>query len=79
MASKTDFGKSVLKKLIDEDKTTKWLQDEITARTGLFVDASYLNKALTGQYVSPRIIESIVDITGVEYSVNEDQSKKPDN
>lgn len=62
MAVKTPFGKQVLKKLVDVNKNQKWLQDEITAKTGLYVDSSYLNKALTGKYVSPKIVQAIREI-----------------
>ena len=62
MAIRTDFGKEVMKRLIDRDLSTKWLQEEITRREGIFVDASYLRKALTGQYVSPRLIMAIREI-----------------
>lgn len=63
--SLTKFGKKVRHRLIDLDKNQKWLQDEITAKTGLYCDSSYLYKAQTGQYVSSKLIEAIRDILDI--------------
>lgn len=67
MTERTTFGKNVLKKLVDEDKTQKWLQGEITAKTNLYVDSSYMNKILTGKSASPKVINAICEILGIEY------------
>jgi hypothetical protein len=72
LTEKTSFGKEVLKKLVDVGKNQKWLQDEITAKTGLYVDSSYMNKALTGKYVSPKLVEAIREILDLPDPVNKE-------
>ena len=62
MDSLTEFGKDIKRKLIDLGKNQKWLQDEVTARTGLYCDSSYLYKAMSGKYVSPNLIAAICEI-----------------
>ena len=58
----TDFGKSVKFALIDEGKTLTWLSAEVTKKTGLYLDSSYMNKILTGQKNPEKIIDAIKEI-----------------
>ena len=58
----TDFGKSVKFALIDEGKTLTWLSEEVTKKTGLYLDSSYMNKILTGQKNPEKIIDAIKEI-----------------
>lgn len=58
----TPFGLCVKTELLRRGKTQTWLQNEVTARTGLFLDDSYIYKILTGQRNAPRIIQAIRDI-----------------
>lgn len=62
MAMLTDYGKRVKHRLIDIDKTQKWLQDEVTKKTGLYMDRSYMTKILTGQLATPKIVSAINEI-----------------
>ena len=57
-----DFGKTVKKRLIDLDKTQKWLMEQIADKTGLYVDGFYLYKILTGQRNAPKITAAIMEI-----------------
>lgn len=57
-----DFGKTVKKRLVDLDKTQKWLMEEIADRTGLYIDGYYLNKILTGQRHPEKIVSAIKEI-----------------
>lgn len=64
----TDFGKVVKKKLIDMDKTQKWLRTEIVNRTeGVnFLDSSYFQKILRGERSPQKIVDAICEILEIE-------------
>lgn len=62
----SDFGLSVKTELLKKGKTQKWLEEEITKKTGLYVDSGYMHKILTGQRNAPKIVESICDILNIE-------------
>ena len=57
-----NFGKEVKKKLVDIDQTQKWLMDQISKKTGLYMDSFYLYKILTGQSANPKIVVAIREI-----------------
>ncbi len=57
-----DFGKEVKKKLVDIDQTQKWLMEQISVKTGLYMDGFYLHKILTGQSANPKIVAAIREI-----------------
>ena len=61
-----DYKRRVLHALIDRGVPQTWLCREIAARTGLFIDGSYLSKVLSGRRESPKIRAAIRDILGVE-------------
>lgn len=65
MANLTDYGKRIKHRLIDMDRTQKWLQDEISERTGLYMDRSYMTKILTGQLSTPKVVSAINEILGI--------------
>ena len=62
----TDFGLAVKVKLLEQGKTQKWLEDEVSNRTGLFVDSSYMCKILTGQREAPKITAAIKEILKIK-------------
>lgn len=62
----SDFGLSVKTELLKKRRTQKWLEEEITKRTGLYVDSGYMHKILTGQRNAPKIVESICEILDIE-------------
>ena len=62
----TDFGLSVKTELLKQGKEQKWLAEEITKRTGLYVDNGYMYKILTGQRNSPKIVEAICEILKIK-------------
>ena len=66
MADLTDYGKKIKHKLIDIGKTQKWLQEEVTTKTGLYMDTSYMGKILTGQLSTPKVVSAINRILGLE-------------
>lgn len=61
-----DFRKKVKKRLIDLEKTQKWLEEQIRERTGLFVDSSYLNKIYSGERAAPKIVSAIREILDIK-------------
>ena len=65
----SDFGLVVKTELLKKRRTQKWLEEEITQRTGLFVDNGYMYKILTGQRNAPKIVEAICEILNIENEV----------
>lgn len=61
-----DFRKQVKYRLIDLEKSQKWLEEEVSKKTGLFVDASYLNKIYNGQRNAPKIVDAICEILDIK-------------
>ena len=62
----TDFGLTVKTKLLQEGKDQKWLEEETSKRTGLYVDRGYMYKILTGQRNAPKIVEAICEILNIK-------------
>lgn len=61
----TPFGLCVKTELLRRGKTQKWLEEEVTARTGLFMDSGYAYKILTGERNAPKIIQAIREILDI--------------
>lgn len=62
----SDFGLCVKTELLRMGKEQKWLEEEITERTGLYTDSGYLYKILTGQRNAPKIVEAICEILNIQ-------------
>ena len=58
----TDYGKAVRQKLIAEEKTQRWLEEQITEKTGLYCDRSLLNRIFTGEMPGKKIVSAINEI-----------------
>ncbi|MCI8601074.1 MAG: XRE family transcriptional regulator [Oscillospiraceae bacterium] len=67
----TPFGLYVKTKLLQCGKTQKWLESEINARTGMYVDDSYLYKIFTGRRSAPKISQAIQEILQLEDAAGE--------
>jgi hypothetical protein len=67
----TQFGLCVKTELLRRGKEQKWLEEQISAKTGLFVDNGYMYKILTGQRNAPRIVQAICEILGIDEAVEE--------
>lgn len=65
MAS-TEYSKRVKKRLIDLDKSQKWLIESVKERTGLFLDSAYLSRILKGERNPKKIIRAINEVLEVE-------------
>lgn len=55
----TEYSKQIKKRLIDIDKSQKWLVDEVQKETGLFFDGAYLSKIVNGNRNAPKIVAAI--------------------
>ena len=65
----SDFGLAVKTELLKRGKTQKCLEEEVTKRTGLYLDRGYVHKILTGQRNAPKIVEAICEILEIEKKV----------
>lgn len=62
----TDFGLCVKTELLRRGKDQKWLEEQVSKRTGLFVDNGYMYKILTGQRNAPKIVAAIREELNLE-------------
>lgn len=62
----TPFGKEVKKRLVDLEQSQNWLMQQITEKTGLFVDSSYMHKVFTGERNAPKIVQAIKEILEIK-------------
>lgn len=62
----TEYAKTVKKKLIDMDKSQAWLINQITEKTGLYMDDGYISKIFRGKNNPPKIIAAINEILELE-------------
>lgn len=61
----TDYGIEVRTRLMRMGQTQTWLEQEVTRRTGLYVDSSYMYRILTGQRAAPKVVCAINEILGI--------------
>ena len=62
----TEFGLCVKKRLLYLGMPQKELEQIVSERTGLFVDAGYMYKILSGQREAPKISEAIRDVLQID-------------
>lgn len=58
----TRFGKEIKKRLVDADRDQKWLIEQVSLKTGLYFDRSYLHKIMTGKLNTPSVVSAICEI-----------------
>lgn len=61
-----DFRKKVKYRLIDLEKSQKWLEEQVREKTGLFVDSSYLTKIFNGDRNAPKVKSAICEILDIK-------------
>ena len=61
-----DFRKKVKYRLIDLEKSQKWLEEKVREKTGLFVDSSYLTKIFNGERNAPKIKSAICEVLDIK-------------
>ena len=67
----SDFGLAVKTELLRIGKEQKWLEEEVSKETGLYVDNGYMYKILTGQRNAPKIVVAIRAILNIQEDVND--------
>lgn len=60
-----DYKKTVKKRLIDIDKTQRWLCEEVSKKTGLYVDDSLLKRIFDGKVNGTKIVAAINEILSI--------------
>ena len=66
MSKFSDFGLCVKTELLRIGREQKWLEEAVSAKTGLFVDGGYMYKILTGQRNAPKIVAAIREILNIK-------------
>ncbi|MDO5311103.1 MAG: XRE family transcriptional regulator [Clostridia bacterium] len=61
-----EYRKTVKKRLIDIDKTQRWLCEEVSKKTGLYVDDSLLKRIFDGNIRGEKIVAAINEILEIE-------------
>lgn len=74
MTPNTAFGKEVRKALIDRGQTLTWLTEEVSKRTGLYIDRSYLYKIFIGKRNAPKVKTAVCDILELPEEVHDAKS-----
>ena len=64
-ATITPFGKEIKKILVDMERNQSWLIEQVTMKTGLYFDRSYLHKIMTGQLSTPKIVQAIREVLNI--------------
>ena len=62
----SDFGLCVKTELLRAGREQKWLEEAVSAKTGLYVDSGYMYKILTGQRNAPKIVAAIREILNIQ-------------
>lgn len=60
------FGKEIKHRLIDLGKNQTWLIEQVTQKTGLYFDSSYMSKIMAGKLRTPGIIQAICEILEIQ-------------
>ena len=61
------FGKKIDHRLVTLGQSKKWLIEEVSVRTGLYFDRSYLRKIEIGQLATPKIVRAICEVLGLSF------------
>lgn len=61
-----EFGIKAKVKLVQINKTSTWLANEVHKNTGLYVDTAYLSHIFTGKRKAPKVVNAIKDILQME-------------
>lgn len=73
IAKLTPFGKEIKKRLLDVEQDQRWLIEQVSIKTGLYFDRSYLHKIMTGKLNTPGMVSAICMILEIQ---NSDDSLK---
>lgn len=64
----TEFGKEVKLELLLRGETQEWLARQVKARSGKYIDSSYIYKILSGKRNAPEIKAHIRAVLGLPTS-----------
>ena len=56
----------VAHRLLNIGKSQKWLCEQVTERTGLYLDSSYLSKISEGKLSGKKVVPVINEILGID-------------
>ena len=62
----SEFGLCVKTELLKNNHSQKWLEEEITKKTGLYTDSGYMYKILTGKRKAPKIVDAICEVLNIK-------------
>lgn len=69
----TSFGITIKTKLLKMNKTQNWLIEQIKKQdSAIYIDSSVLNKVLTGQIKTGRIVDAIKCILNLDVECSAD-------
>ena len=66
MRQYTPYGAKIRGLLLEKGQTLSSLANEVSERTGLYVDQQYLYKIFTGDRNAPKVVAAINEILGIE-------------
>ncbi len=66
MKQYTPYGARVRACLLERGQTLASLADNVSKKTGLYVDQQYLYKIFTGERNAPKVVTAIGEILGIE-------------
>lgn len=64
---KAEYKKALNHWLIDNDKSWKWLCEQVKEQCGLYCDSAYLSHIFSGNRDGKSIIKALEQITGIKY------------
>ena len=62
----SEYEKLVRHRLVDLEMSRSELAERVRAKTGLYCDASYLSRNISGARHAPKILAAINEILGIE-------------
>ena len=61
------YGAKLKMKLLELNRSQKWLEEEITKRTGLYCDSGTLGVIIRGESKREKLVNAINEILGITY------------
>ena len=72
----TPFGITIKTKLLELNRTQNWLIEQVKAMdTSVYVDSSVINKVLTGQIKTGKVVDAIKRVLNIEENGGELNAK----
>lgn len=66
MVERTDFGKLVMKELVEIGQNQQWLIGKINEKLDMKIDSAYFCHIMSGKRRSPRVDAAIREILGLQ-------------